>query len=130
MVLLECLSPLSATQFMVAPQLPEVPHLELKYLVLVEFEAPSQESTAPLYLHQILHRFTQLSFRGMTSTHSSFEELLCNPQIPPIMFSTLTYSLILRRHGSKTEAPKILKYDTSNFLLEKASFGVIMPKIS
>jgi len=61
MVLLEWMSPLSALQFVAAPQLLEVPPLELKATLLVGSEAPSQESTSLLSPHQILHPFAQLS---------------------------------------------------------------------
>jgi len=52
MVMLEWLSTISAPKFLVAPQLPEVPPLDLKYPILMGSEPPSQEITTSLYPHQ------------------------------------------------------------------------------
>lgn len=62
MVLLEWLSPLFAPQFVVSPQLLEVPPLELKAPLLLGSKSPSQESITSLSSHQLVHPFTQLSF--------------------------------------------------------------------
>jgi len=53
MVLLEWLFPLFSPQLVASPQVLEVRPLELKAPTLVGSEAPSQESTASIFLHQI-----------------------------------------------------------------------------